>query len=179
MLSAGCCFFFGGLSHKVQTFNSVSNQVSNSLLFLAVIALILPSAAAYFPKTFTDSEMLHFSRVIAIMLLIIYICYLYFQLVSHNDLFVAEGEGGEEEEPEEAALTITAEVLSLLVISLIVAAASECDSSWNLCDIRSSRAPAGQGQSVRACHKRGVCFRVGFQCHAEVFHTQPEHRVML
>lgn len=123
---AGCCFLFGGLSNKVQTFNAVSNQVSNSLLFLAVVALILPSAAAHFPAHFDPADMLSFSRIIAVLLLIVYIAYLYFQLVSHNDLFVAEGGPVEHEEVEEPALTVTAEIVSLLVISLIVAAASEC-----------------------------------------------------
>lgn len=125
-LSAGCCFLFGGLSNKVQTFNAVSNQVSNSLLFLAVVALVLPSAAAHFPANFDADDMLSFSRIIAVLLLIVYICYLYFQLVSHNDLFVAEGGQEEDDEEEEPALTVTAELCSLLAISLIVAAASEC-----------------------------------------------------
>eukprot|EP00892_Ulva_mutabilis_P007795 jgi/Ulvmu1/5388/UM022_0183.1 len=126
LLVLGCCFLFGGLSNKVQTFNSVSNQVSNSLLFLAVIALILPSAAAQLPTNFTNANMLRFSRTIAVLLLIVYVAYLYFQLVSHNDLFVAEGVSDDEgEAEEEPALTVTAEVLSLLTISLIVAAASE------------------------------------------------------
>ena len=108
-MAAGCCFLFGGLSNKVQTFNAVSNQVSNSLLFLAVVALILPSAAAHFPTAFDPEDMLGFSRVIAVLLLVVYICYPYFQLVSHNDLFVAEGSSEEDGEDEEPALTVTAE----------------------------------------------------------------------
>ena len=145
---AGCCFFFGGLFHHVQSFNALANQVCNSLLFLAVVGLTLPIAAATLPGVqFSENEMLIFSRIIAILLLAVYITYLYFQLMSHNDLFVAskdqeivadnqnqldennpttEGEGEEEEEEEQPVLTITAELLTLLTISIIVAMASEC-----------------------------------------------------
>ena len=147
---AGCCFLFGGLYHHVQSFNALANQVCNSLLFLAVVGLMLPLAAANLPGVqFSESEMLVFSRIIALLLLLVYVTYLYFQLMSHNDLFVAdkgqeieaenqeqmnrnnpmtEGEqGGDEgEEGEEPVLTVTAELLTLLAISVIVAMASEC-----------------------------------------------------
>lgn len=39
------CFFFGGFRHKQQTFNALANKVSSSLLFLACIAIIIPSTA--------------------------------------------------------------------------------------------------------------------------------------
>ena len=169
-MHAGCCFFFGGLFHHVQSFNALANQVCNSLLFLAVVGLTLPIAAATLPGVqFSENEMLIFSRIIAILLLAVYITYLYFQLMSHNDLFVAskdqeivadnqnqlnennpttEGEGDEEEEEEEQpVLTITAELLTLLTISIIVAMASEC-------------APVPCGRSlklVRFCAVELVC----------------------
>jgi Ca2+/H+ antiporter len=151
---AGCCFFFGGMRYQVQTFNMIANQVCNSLLFLAVVALTLPCAAAYLPDTkFSEADMLLFSRIIAILLLGVYVAYLYFQLISHNSMFVSAsneptigfdgepvtngggggasgGEGGEaepeDEAPEQPALTVTAELLTLLCISVVVAAASEC-----------------------------------------------------
>ena len=130
---AGCCFLFGGFNYELQYFNSVANRVSNSLLFLAVIGLVLPCVASLLPNmSFSAESMLHFSRVIAVLLLVTYIVYLYFQLVSHNKHFLPppdpEGEGEEEEEVEEPALTVTAELGTLLAISLIVAVASECDS---------------------------------------------------
>lgn len=81
--------------------------------------------------TLTPESTLHFSRVIAVLLLVTYIVYLYFQLVSHNKYFLPpvdpEGEAEEEEEGAEApALTVTAEIGVLLAISLVVAVASEC-----------------------------------------------------
>lgn len=147
MSDAGCCFLFGGMYHHVQSFNALANQVCNSLLFLAVVGLTLPVAAASLPGVqFSESEMLTFSRIIAVLLLLVYVAYLYFQLISHNDMFVADkgqeieaenqdqmdrnnpmtGEGDDDEEGEEPVLTITAELLTLLAISVIVAMASEC-----------------------------------------------------
>jgi Ca2+/H+ antiporter len=210
-LRAGCCFFFGGLKHKVQIFNSVANQVSNSLLFLAVVGLILPwncgqvghlmrnckkplqqdaaqsgeqaagkppvvlihsgqsvpdivanndfifdsgathhvvndpcllynVKAPYFAAQFSSDDILAFSRVIAILLLVAYLAYLYFQLVSHNDLFTPEiEEASEAGETEEPALTVTAELGILFAISVVVALASECapshDCMQSICDI--------------------------------------------
>lgn len=132
----------------MQSFNALANQVCNSLLFLAVVGLSLPCAAGVLPTThFDESDMLTFSRIISVLLLLVYLGYLYFQLVSHQDLFKAgaavpkmEGgaggvieeeteEGDEEdgsEDEEQPALTITAELGVLAIISIIVAMASEC-----------------------------------------------------
>lgn len=159
-MRAGCCFLFGGAFHHVQTFNALANQVCNSLLFLAVVGLSLPCAAGVLSTThFNESDMLAFSRIISVLLLLVYLCYLYFQLISHQDLFtagaavpkigdasggdgapdaVAEGEGeadGSEggEEEEMPALTITAELSVLAVISVIVAMASECAAALHVC----------------------------------------------
>jgi Ca2+:H+ antiporter len=130
--------------HKTQSFNALANQVCNSLLFLAVVGLSLPCAAGVLTTiSFTDTGMLYFSRFIAILLLFVYLSYLYFQLITHNDMFTGkietpgggqltggecipeEDDGDEEEEPEQPALTITAELGLLLLISVIVALASE------------------------------------------------------
>lgn len=126
LLVLGCCFFFGGLNNKVQKFNALANSVCNSLLFLAVVALSLPLAAAYLPDVqFSNDDMLFFSRFIAIALIAVYIAYLYFQLVSHHDLFAAEDEGGDDADAEGPALTVTAEIGMLAGVSLVVALASE------------------------------------------------------
>jgi len=97
--------------------------VSNSLLFLAVIALVLPLAATRLPDIdISDSKLLIFSRVIAIVLIIAYAAYLYFQLISHHDVFASV----DDEDAEQPALTITAEVGILFALSIIVSLASEC-----------------------------------------------------
>lgn len=67
----GCSFFFGGLYHKTQTFNAVGNRACSSLLMLACIAIIIPTAAT---KLVNDDEVhddwvLDISRGTAVLLL--------------------------------------------------------------------------------------------------------------
>eukprot|EP01024_Parvocaulis_polyphysoides_P063574 TRINITY_DN734_c1_g1_i1.p1 TRINITY_DN734_c1_g1~~TRINITY_DN734_c1_g1_i1.p1 ORF type:complete len:513 (-),score=72.53 TRINITY_DN734_c1_g1_i1:254-1711(-) len=149
LLVLGCCFLFGGVYYHQQNFNQVANKVCNSLLFLSVIALVIPSALSYAQADSTSSkhlefEILYLSRGIAILLAIIYICYLTFQLYTHQDLFHDEGgadkqekedgtekvgqNGGEkvvEENEEQPQLSLVAAVILLAAISVLVAIASE------------------------------------------------------
>lgn len=39
----GCCFLFGGIKHQEQKFNSTASVANLSLLFLATIALVVPT----------------------------------------------------------------------------------------------------------------------------------------
>ena len=45
----GASFLLGGLKYHVQEFNRVSARLQASLLFLATIALLIPSAVAAWP----------------------------------------------------------------------------------------------------------------------------------
>ena len=68
----GCCFLFGGMYHKIQTFNATSNRACSSLLFLAAIGVAIPTAARFMmSKNNPDREMstLWISRGTAIILL--------------------------------------------------------------------------------------------------------------
>eukprot|EP01025_Chloroclados_australasicus_P065646 TRINITY_DN8943_c0_g3_i1.p1 TRINITY_DN8943_c0_g3~~TRINITY_DN8943_c0_g3_i1.p1 ORF type:complete len:601 (-),score=50.05 TRINITY_DN8943_c0_g3_i1:230-2032(-) len=145
LLVLGCCFLFGGVYYRQQSFNQVANKVCNTLLFLSVIALVVPSALT-FAQSDPDSSYEHFeilriSRVTAVMLAALYICYLVFQLYTHRDLFAedsnskqkkqeneatSQGQGqeeaGEEEIPE---LSLVTAMLLLAGISIVVAIASE------------------------------------------------------
>ena len=47
-LAAGCCFLLGGAKHKHQTFNTMLNKACCSLLLLACIGLVIPTAAKRF-----------------------------------------------------------------------------------------------------------------------------------
>lgn len=43
LLVLGCCFFFGGMKYKEQSFNSTSAVANMSLLLLSSLALVLPT----------------------------------------------------------------------------------------------------------------------------------------
>ena len=48
LLVLGCCFFFGGLKFKEQTFNATSASANISLLTLSSLALVLPTPFAHY-----------------------------------------------------------------------------------------------------------------------------------
>ena len=91
LLILGMCFVAGGINHKEQTFNQTAAQTSSSLMTLACIGLIIPAAFNYAVKSGTRiddhgdfSELLDLSHGTAVVLLIMYILYLYFQVSTVN-----------------------------------------------------------------------------------------------
>ncbi|KAG9081282.1 hypothetical protein FRC06_005671, partial [Ceratobasidium sp. 370] len=70
-------------------------QLNSSLLTISVIAVLLPAAFHFAVNTNSDPDegfdILHMSHGVAIVLLLIYACYLFFQLWSHAHLY-DEGE---------------------------------------------------------------------------------------
>jgi Ca2+:H+ antiporter len=88
LLVMGMCFFFGGFNRIEQEFNMTVAQTASSLLFLAVAALIIPTAFQDWSSAATVNDtkpgVAELSRGTSIMLLIVYACYLFFQLKSHS-----------------------------------------------------------------------------------------------
>mmetsp|Transcript_7985 Transcript_7985/g.15527 ORF Transcript_7985/g.15527 Transcript_7985/m.15527 type:complete len:444 (-) Transcript_7985:716-2047(-) len=133
LLVLGCSFFFGGLKNKTQTFNAVGNRACSSLLFLACIGIIIPTAAEQLipmpDSVASDLLGLRISRGAAILLLISYGCYLLFQLRTHRDYFSpapTPGQGEEEHEDVEIPmLSLPTASLFLGIITIIVAICSE------------------------------------------------------
>lgn len=91
LLVLGMCFWSGGYYHKAQHFNKTVAQTSASLLFISVASLLIP-ASFYGSIRSANSEssaelqkgILAISRATAIILLILYFSYLFFQVrVAH------------------------------------------------------------------------------------------------
>lgn len=85
LLVLGMCFFFGGLKRQEQFFNVTVAQTAASLLALAIGSLIIPTAFRIFEDRQTGVAPL--SRGTAVMLLVVYGCYLYFQLSTHATMY--------------------------------------------------------------------------------------------
>src|SRR5204863_245506 len=64
----GASFLLGGLRHHVQEYNRVSARLQAGLLFLATIALLVPSAVSD-----ADSDMGHFTHKLSVGLSILLI----------------------------------------------------------------------------------------------------------
>ncbi|CDS10553.1 hypothetical protein LRAMOSA11039 [Lichtheimia ramosa] len=94
LLVLGMCFWLGGIRFKEQSFNPIVAQTSASLLFIATTSLLLPAAfyASVGSSESTQeltSDILNISRATSIILLVIYFAFLFFQLRTHKDLFLA------------------------------------------------------------------------------------------
>ncbi|KAJ3487790.1 hypothetical protein NLG97_g6327 [Lecanicillium saksenae] len=100
LLVMGFCFFFGGLRRSEQHFNTTVAQTAASLLALAVASIIVPTVFELKIQAFPDSvkpnpdalqqDIAKLSRGTAVILLLVYIAYLYFQLHTHLDVFNEE-----------------------------------------------------------------------------------------
>lgn len=94
LIVLGMCFFFGGLNRVEQSFNVTVTQITSSLLVLSVGSLVIPTAFAWNkvvdPSNTSIGDKL--SRGTAIVLLVVYACYLFFQLKSHKDMYNAPSE---------------------------------------------------------------------------------------
>ncbi len=91
LLVMGMCFFFGGLRREEQHFNVTVAQTAASLLALAIASIIIPSAFDLWTTT-TETPIAEISRGTAVILLVVYGCYLFFQLKTHAAMYNVESE---------------------------------------------------------------------------------------
>lgn len=136
LLVLGCCFFFGGLYYKEQTFNATAASANMGLLALSSIALVLPTPFAEYYNV-QDEHVLIISRFAALFLLFMYVQLLVFQLHTHKHIFdepvsenanvnnnnAADGEEGEED--EEPTISMPVALFGLLVTTLTVTVFSD------------------------------------------------------
>ncbi|MCP3806997.1 calcium/proton exchanger [Paenibacillus sp. Lou8.1] len=100
LLVLGASLFAGGLKYKVQNFNVSLAGLSGSLMIVAVIALFVP---AVFLNThvITDSESDTLSLIVAGTLIVAYIAWLIFSMITHKDYLADVTEQKDEELPHE------------------------------------------------------------------------------
>lgn len=139
LLVLGCCFFIGGLRYSEQTFNTTVASTMSSMMTVASASLIIPATlyASLSPshsKATTDNNILILSHGTAIILLVLYVMYLYFQLKTHTQLFeeVQDGLGPDtenqahhQEEEEHHILNPLAATIALVVVTILVAVCAD------------------------------------------------------
>ncbi len=117
----GASFLLGGLKHHTQEYNRVSARLQASLLFLATIALLIPSATreadAGVAPVFTQQLSLGLSG----LLILAYGLGMLFSLKTHRELFASEGHAGEEDAPWPIGLALG----TLAGVTVLVALVSE------------------------------------------------------
>ncbi|KAF8912029.1 Sodium/calcium exchanger protein-domain-containing protein [Gymnopilus junonius] len=124
LLVLGCSFVAGGMKRLESHFKATAAQASSSLMTLACITLVIP--AAYQSARSDDSGnegLLVISRGTAIILLLVYIAYIYFQLKIQDGLTDHENSSPttitQLEDEGEAKMSVAAASISLLLVTVI------------------------------------------------------------
>ncbi|WWC70450.1 calcium/proton exchanger [Kwoniella pini CBS 10737] len=112
LLVLGMCFFAGGVKYQEQAIKSTAAQLNASLLLIAVIAVLIPSAFHFSISSSTSNtdadqlaqgegaDLLAMSHGVAILLLILYLGYLFFQMYTHAAYYVDDEVTGSTAYPE-------------------------------------------------------------------------------
>lgn len=116
----GASFLLGGLKYHTQEFNQESARFQASLLFIATVALIVPSAVSNADRGPTGTYIQDLSLGLAVLLIVAYGLGMLFALKTHKGSFgsVAHGESDEHPWPMGVALVL------LVVITIMVALVS-------------------------------------------------------
>jgi len=129
LLCLGFCFLVGGLKREDQAFHHAISEVASGLMLVAGMGLVLPTVFANALSSRADLDQEHIvneavkiSRAVAIILLIAFATYIFFQAKSHDSLF-AEIFEGDEERDRDRVKDLTKDKLTLTecIIALVVA----------------------------------------------------------
>ena len=132
----GASFLLGGLKHHTQEYNRVSARMQAAMLFLATVALLVPSAIARSDAADTAAFTAELSLGLAALLIVTYALSMLFSLKTHREVFAsaAHGDGGEPSWPIGLALATLAvvTVLVALVSEVFVASVQEAAESFGM-----------------------------------------------
>jgi Ca2+:H+ antiporter len=117
----GASFLLGGLKHHVQEFNKAGARLQASLLFLATVALLVPSAIASADSPDVAAVSGPLSVGLACLLIAAYGLGLLFSLKTHRELFASSEHGAAGEAPWPLGLALA----TLAGVTVLVALVSE------------------------------------------------------
>ena len=117
----GAAFLLGGLKYHVQEFNRVSARLQASLLFLATIALLIPSAVTLADAGPSSVFTQQLSLGLSGLLMLAYALGMLFSLKTHRELFAATEHGHDDGEPWPMGLALA----TLASVTVLVALVSE------------------------------------------------------
>jgi Ca2+:H+ antiporter len=117
----GASFLLGGLAHHVQEYNRITARLQASLLFLATIALLIPSAVSQADFTAGAAFTRQLSVGLAVLLITAYGLSMLFSLRTHPELFAS----AEHAEPGETPWPMGLALATLAGVTVLVALVSE------------------------------------------------------
>jgi Ca2+:H+ antiporter len=137
LLVLGTALLVGGLRFPILNFSSDATNTYIPLLSLSVVSFIIPSGFSIMEKSYStlsvpsadvEAVMLSVSRQVAIVTSAVYLCYLWFQLVTHKTMFDsnADAHDGDREEEEDAPeFTLAFSLWGLAIVSLLISYCSD------------------------------------------------------
>jgi Ca2+:H+ antiporter len=117
----GASFLLGGLKHHVQEFNRMNARFQAGLLFLATVALLVPSAISIADAARQSAFRQELSVGLSLLLLTAYGLGMLFSLKTHRDEFASKHTGEEGEAPWPISLALG----TLAGVTVLVALVSE------------------------------------------------------
>jgi Ca2+:H+ antiporter len=117
----GASFLLGGLKHYVQEYNRANARLQTTLLFLATVAMLIPSAVADADSVAVSVFTQQLSVGLSVLLIAAYGLGLVFSLKTHRQLFA----GADRAEAGEALLPLGLALATLGGVTVLVALVSE------------------------------------------------------
>lgn len=117
----GMSFLLGGLKHHTQEYNRIGARTQAGLLFLATVALLVPSAVTVVDEAERARFMSTLSVGLSVLLIAVYALGMLFSLKTHKELFASVETGESGEPPWPVALASA----TLVVVTVLVALVSE------------------------------------------------------
>ena len=118
----GASLLLGGLKHHVQEYNRNSARLQGGLLFLATIAMLVPSVLADADAGAANAKFTQtLSLGLSVLLIVTYALGLLFSLKTHRELFASVEHG----EPEEKEWPLPLALGTLAAVTVLVALVSE------------------------------------------------------
>jgi Ca2+:H+ antiporter len=130
----GASFLLGGLRHHVQDYNRVGARLQAGLLFLASVAVLIPSTIGGRGAQQSPHFNQMLSVALSVLLLVAYGLGLLFSLKTHRELFTGTGEEAEAAWPMGLALSTLAGVTILvaLVSEVFVGSVQEAATAFGM-----------------------------------------------
>jgi Ca2+:H+ antiporter len=118
----GASFLVGGLKHHVQEFNRSTARLQASLLFLAIIALLVPSTVTRGDTQDREVFVQSLSVGLAVLLIATYALGMLFNLKTHRELFTSPSHA---DDHDEKPWPIRRALVTLGVVTVFIALVSE------------------------------------------------------
>jgi Ca2+:H+ antiporter len=117
----GGSFLLGGLKYHVQEYNRLNARLQTNLLFLATVAMLMPSAVLEADSMAATAFAQKLSVGLSVLLILAYGMGLLFSLKTHREIFGSAGH----EETSEAPWPLNLALVTLAGVTVLVALVSE------------------------------------------------------